>query len=232
MKKNYLIFSFIIIIIVFTIMSLIKDDKKFSELENRNLKTSVKFSLKSFLDGSFQSDYEKYINDQFPLRDKWISIKSMSEHVLGKIENNGIIYGKNGELFEKFDSLDKEKLKKNVEAINIFSQRYYDKVSLMIVPNSYEIYKENLPKNSPIIMQEEIINQIYDFLKFSNNVDLMEELIVNKNKYIYYKTDHHWTTYGAYLAYCSFMVFKKLSCLIFMEHIFQKQSHLILNLIL
>ena len=44
MKKNYLIFSFIIIIIVFTIMSLIKDDKKFSELENRNLKTSVKFS--------------------------------------------------------------------------------------------------------------------------------------------------------------------------------------------
>lgn len=205
MKKNYLIFSFVIIIIVFTIMSLIKDDKKFSELENRNLKTSVKFSLKSFLDGSFQSDYEKYINDQFPLRDKWISIKSMSEHALGKIENNGIIYGKNGELFEKFDSLDKEKLKKNVEAINIFSQRYYDKVSLMIVPNSYEIYKENLPKNSPIIMQEEIINQIYDFLKFSNNVDLMKELIGNKNKYIYYKTDHHWTTYGAYLAYCSFM---------------------------
>lgn len=205
MKKNYLIFSFVAIIMVFSIMSLIKDDKKFSELENRNLKTGVKFLLKDFLDGSFQGNYEKYINDQFPLRDKWISLKSISEYTLGKIENNGIIYGENRELFEKFNSLDEKKLENNVKAINIFSQRYYDKVSLMIVPNSYEIYKEDLPHNSPIIMQEEIIHRIYDFLKFSNNIDLMEELKSNKNNYIYYKTDHHWTTYGAYLAYCSFI---------------------------
>lgn len=205
MKKNYLLYSFVIVIVSLSIVSLISNDKEFSELENRRLKTSVTFSIKNFLDGSFQEEYEKYINDQFPLRDNWISLKSMNEYALGKIENNGIIYGNNGELFEKFDSLNEERLKNNVEVINNFAEKYYDKVSLMIIPNSYEIYKENLPMGSPIIRQEEIIDKIYDFSSFTNNVDVMKELLDNKNSYIYYKTDHHWTTYGAYLAYCNFI---------------------------
>lgn len=205
MKKNYLLYSFVIVIILFTIVSLISGDKEFSELENRKLKTNVKFTIKNFLDGSFQEDYESYINDQFPLRDNWISLKSMNEYILGKIENNGIIYGSDEELFEKFDSLDEEKLKNNIGAINNFAETYYDKVSLMIIPSSYEIYKENLPMGSPIILQEELINKIYNFSTFSNNIDVMKELLDNKNSYIYYKTDHHWTTYGAYLAYCKFI---------------------------
>ena len=205
MKKNYLLYSFVRVIILFTIVSLISGDKEFSELENRKLKTNVKFTIKNFLDGSFQEDYESYINDQFPLRDNWISLKSMNEYILGKIENNGIIYGNDEELFEKFDSLDEEKFKNNVEAIKKFAENYYDKVSLMIIPSSYEIYKENLPMGSPIILQEELINKIYNFSTFSNNIDVMKELLDNKNSYIYYKTDHHWTTYGAYLAYCKFI---------------------------
>lgn len=205
MKKNYLLYYFVIVIILFTMIGLISSDKEFSELENRKLKTSVTFSIKKFFDGVFQKDYESYINDQFPLRDNWISLKSINEYILGKIENNGIIYGSNGELFEKFDSLDEEKFKNNVEAINNFAETYYDKVSLMIIPSSYEIYKENLQMGSPIIMQEELINKIYNFSSFTNNIDVMKELLDNKNSYIYYKTDHHWTTYGAYLAYCKFI---------------------------
>ena len=66
MKKNYLLYSFISIVLVMMIIGLVSNDKEFSELENRNLKTNVKFSFKNFLNGSFQEDYEKYINDQFP----------------------------------------------------------------------------------------------------------------------------------------------------------------------
>ena len=43
------------------------------------------------------------------------------EYLLGKIENNGIIYGRNKRLFEKFDSFNEERLKNNVEAISKFS---------------------------------------------------------------------------------------------------------------
>ena len=53
MKKNYLLYSFFIVITLFTIVSLIKNDKEFSELENRNLKTNVEFKIKDFFDGNF-----------------------------------------------------------------------------------------------------------------------------------------------------------------------------------
>ena len=161
MKKKYLLYSFIVIVLGLTIVSFISDNKTFSELENRNLKTKVTFNLKDFFNGSFQKNYETYINDQFPLRDKWISLKSRSEYVLGKVENNGIIYGNNDELFEKFDTIDEEKLKNNINAINLFSKKNLDKVSLIIAPNSYEIYRENLPLGSRQIRQDAIIKEIY-----------------------------------------------------------------------
>ena len=179
--------------------------KIFSEFENRNLKTNVRFSINKFVNGSFQEEYEEYINDQFPLRNQWISIKSLNEYLLGKIENNGIIYGENKWLFEKFTSLNKVKLSNNINAINQFSKKYDKSVSVMIVPNSYEIYNEDLPRGLYQIEQEKIIKDLYSNLIYSNNINLLDKFKNEKNNYIYYKTDHHWTTYGAYLAYCSFI---------------------------
>ena len=75
----------------------------------------------------------------------------------------------------------------------------------MIVPNSYEIYNEDLPRGLYQIEQEKIIKDLYSNLIYSNNINLLDKFKNEKNNYIYYKTDHHWTTYGAYLAYCSFI---------------------------
>ena len=126
MKKKYLLYSFIVIVLGLTIVSFISDNKTFSELENRNLKTKVTFNLKDFFYGSFKKNYETYINDQFPLRDKWISLKSRSEYVLGKVENNGTIYGNNDELFEKFDTIDEdiEKLEDKISSLEEDTSKY------------------------------------------------------------------------------------------------------------
>lgn len=205
MKKKYLLYAFTIIILAFTIISFFLEDKVFSDLENRNLKTSVKFTFDRFISGEFQSDYETYINDQFPLRDKWISLKAIGETALAKVENNNIILGKSGKLFEKFNSYDSERLDKNIEAVNILGEKYKDKVTVMIAPNSYEIYKEYLPKGTSLVKQEELIYNIYSRLTNTENLDVYQELLHHKDEYIYYNTDHHWTTYGAYLAYCQFI---------------------------
>lgn len=205
MKRRYLLYCFTVIIYIVTIISFIDKDKIFSEFENRNLKTNVRFSINNFVNGSFQEEYEEYVNDQFPLRNQWISIKSLNEYLLGKIENNGIIYGENKWLFEKFTSLNKVRLSNNINAINQFSKKYDKSVSVMIVPNSYEIYNEDLPRGLYQIEQEKIIKDLYSNLIYSNNINLLDKFKNEKNNYIYYKTDHHWTTYGAYLAYCSFI---------------------------
>ena len=74
---------------------------------------------------------ESRLNVLFPyiFRDEWIDIKSRSEYCLGKVENNGIIYGGDQYLFEKYSKFDEERLLNNIEAIKIFKEKYlkYDK---------------------------------------------------------------------------------------------------------
>ena len=205
MKRNYLLYSFFIVIVLLSILDILKPDKAFSDLENRNLKQKVKFTLQGFWDNSFQKNYESYINDQFVFRDGWIDIKSRGEYCLGKIENNGIIYGDDEYLFEKYPTFDNTRFLNNIEAINIFKDKVNSNVSLMIAPNSYEIYKEFVPKAAPLVQQESNIEYIYDNIKDVNNIQLLEIMKKNKDEYIYYRTDHHWTAYGAYLAYKEFI---------------------------
>ncbi|MGL5379253.1 DHHW family protein [Clostridium sp.] len=165
----------------------------------------MKFTVDGYFKGAFSKDYEKYINDQFIFRDDWINLKSRSEYILGKIENNGIVYGKEDYLFEKYNILDKNRVMVNIDSINKYIDSVNAPVSLMIVPNSYEVYKENLPKGAPLINQNIEIESIYEKINCENEIDLRKTMEDNKDNYIYYKTDHHWTTEGAFIAYSKFI---------------------------
>ena len=215
MKKNILkkyptFFVFSAIVILFTVIDIINSPKEFSELENRNLSQIPILSLESYIDTSFSSDYEKYINDQFFLRDKWIDLKSRIEYLLGKRENNDIIFGKDNYLFKKFTTFNDEMLKNNLNSIITFTNNYNKEVDFFIIPNSYAIYDELTPRYLPLVDQLSLINSINSYLSLKSNdhintINVAEELLKNKDDYIYYKTDHHWTSYGAYLAYLTYM---------------------------
>ena len=215
MKKNILkkyptFFVFSILVILFTVIDIINSPNEFSELENRKLSQMPILSLKSYIDTSFSSDYEKYINDQFFLRDNWIDLKSRIEYLLGKRENNDIIFGKENYLFKKFTTFNDEMLKNNLNSIITFTNNYNKEVDFFIIPNSYAIYDELTPRYLPLVDQLSLINSINSYLSSKSNdhintINIAEELLKNKDDYIYYKTDHHWTSYGAYLAYLKYM---------------------------
>ena len=215
MKKNILkkyptFFVFSILVILFTVIDIINSPNEFSELENRKLSQMPILSLKSYIDTSFSSDYEKYINDQFFLRDNWIDLKSRIEYLLGKRENNDIIFGKENYLFKKFTTFNDEMLENNLNSIITFTNNYNKEVDFFIIPNSYAVYDELTPRYLPLVDQLSLINSINSYLSLKSNdhintINVAEELLKNKDDYIYYKTDHHWTSYGAYLAYLTYM---------------------------
>ena len=209
-KKYPTFFVFSILVILFTVIDIINSPNEFSELENRKLSQMPILSLKSYIDTSFSSDYEKYINDQFFLRDNWIDLKSRIEYLLGKRENNDIIFGKENYLFKKFTTFNDEMLKNNLNSIITFTNNYNKEVDFFIIPNSYAIYDELTPRYLPLVDQLSLINSINSYLSSKSNdhintINVAEELLKNKDDYIYYKTDHHWTSYGAYLAYLTYM---------------------------
>ena len=75
----------------------------------------------------------------------------------------------------------------------------------MLIPNSIYINQDKLPDNVTTYNQEQIINEFYSKLDDKiKTVNVTNILIENKDEYIYFKTDHHMTSFGAYLAYMKY----------------------------
>lgn len=206
-KKYPFMILFITTILTFTVLDIFNKDILFSEYENRSLAQKPKLYYSALIDGRFFDNYDRYINDQFIFRNSWINMKSFSENMLGKEENNNIIYGENNFLFDKFQEIDEENLNRNVDIIKEFISKYNSSFNLMIIPESFTIYKDLLPYGVNLIDEKSYINNIYS--EFSNlknvkSINILDTLNKNKESYIYYKTDHHWTSYGAYLAYLEY----------------------------
>lgn len=196
-------FLFILILAIITLLNIIKEDIKFSDTENRMLAQKPKFTMERFIEGRFTKKFEKYKVDQFISRNMWIKIKSTTDKLLGKNQSSGVYLGKDGYLIEEFKKPNEEVISKNIEAINNFSNKYKNINQYMtIVPNAVDILNEKLPKYAPVISQKKYIDGFESNLnKNINIIDAYNTLKEHKNEYIYYKTDHHWTTLGSYYTF-------------------------------
>ena len=212
-KKYPLLILFTAFLLIFSILDPLFSSREESELENRKLAQKPALTLQSLLateeKQKYSYRYEQYVNDQFIGRDDWITLKSISESALGKIENNGIVYGKDKRMFEYYPSTDEQRLNMNVEFLSTFVNTWGEQIpiTVAIIPNAYEIYSQDLPAGLHNLDQRQAIQQIYQALPEScQRLDLfpvMEQAAssLQGEKTAYYRTDHHWTTDGAFYAY-------------------------------
>src|SRR5699024_4285529 len=172
------------------------------EHENRVLADYPSPSIDKIKDGSWMDKIEVYIADQFPRRNDWVGMKASTEKAMGKHENNDIIFGKDDYLFEAF-MMDEERASQHVEAVNAFGRQLQsENVALMLVPSSLSIYPEKVPPYVAGSGEREAIDWIYDQLDGRiASLSLLEILLKKKDETIYFRTDHHWTTLGAYEGY-------------------------------
>ena len=208
--KYPVVLAFFLFIFLFTAVDLVKPDREYSEFENKYLTQRPEFTLASFLNNEWTSKYETYLNDQFVLRDDWITLKSICESMLLKIENNGIAYGADDYLFEKFTTLVGDSLaqfERNVGYEKTFIDTYGETVPITftIIPNAYMILPEKLPEGLTQVDQAAYTAPIYEAVgDKAQVVDFTGALTAHKDDYIFYRTDHHWTTLGAYYAYATY----------------------------
>lgn len=201
------IFTFLIIIFFVGIFHFLSADLEYSESENRVLAKMPKLTWITITDGSFMSDFETYLADQFPMRDTLISIKTTCDRVLGKNKENGIYIGKNGFLFDSQTEFSKEKVKRMTDAINSFIKKSKIKnKAVFIAPNSSYVYSDYFPEFLEMPSQKDMLSEIEsnlnDSVKVIDSCKVMKRGAKDNDK-LYYKTDHHWTTLGAYEAFKS-----------------------------
>ena len=163
------------------------------------------------MDGSYGTDYETYLSDQFPGRNRSIGMKVIAERLAGKKDVNDVYFGKDEYLIEKFDTedLDTEQLfSKNLESLKNFAdimekELGSDHIRLMLVPGASQILEEKLPWMASPYDQEKVSQWLEREAGEKLVVPVADALKNHKKEEIYYRTDHHWTTLGAYYGYCA-----------------------------
>lgn len=203
MYRNLMAILLLLFIGTIAALHLLTPDRAFSESENRVLERLPDFSLQAVVSGRFTSYFEKYVSDQFAFRDVWVGVKSDADRLMGKKESNGVYLGADGYLIQKFTALTAGDLEDKVAAIHSLDsvtpglQKY-----VMLVPTAVTLLKDKLPAYAPAGDEPKYLDQVRQSLHSDIRfVDVYPALYAERENPVFYKTDHHWTTRGAYYAY-------------------------------
>lgn len=190
------------VIVLFSLVNLIAPDRRSSEAENRTLAQSPKLTWTTLTDGSFFEGLDDYFADQFVGRDVWISLRLDFLRLMGQKESNGILLCDDDYLMEKPTAPNEEAVSRNSAAIADFAQAYPNLNTVVcIAPTAACVLEDKLPSNVPIRNQAADIGALKEGLEGVDFVDVTETLRAHSKEKIYYRTDHHWTSLGAYYAF-------------------------------
>ena len=222
MSKKYAVFItalFCAFLGVFFAANLLAPDRAFSPVENRMLaqaptpqvgKLTSLLPIQAegnLLNGQFMEDFEAYVTDQFVLRDQWIALKAGAEYASGKRENNGVYLGDRQTLIARFDPPADERAvqrcEKNFGYVDALAGLTDVPVYFSLIPGKTSLWADRLPAGAP--NGNEGTYLLRGAQTAARWVDVNTALAAHRDEEIFYRTDHHWTTLGAYYAYAALM---------------------------
>ena len=206
---------FLLFVFGFAVWFWVNPKSDFSESEKRPLAKFPDMSVSSpqeffektsyVLSGDFGKDFETFYADQFPARKLWVGINAYSQKTAGINGADGVYKCKNGYLINK-PKYDDNNLNRNLSVVEEFAQTVGNvPTTVLIAPSTGYICDDVLPPFHLPYRDDETFDMISGRLsdKGIGFVDLREDFktAYADGRQLYYKTDHHWTTEGAYTAY-------------------------------
>lgn len=199
-------------LLVFALALLLTPQKSYSAEENRTLATAPTLTAASLADGSYTRALGDYFADQFPLRATFVRLKARCEQLFGRAENNGVIFAKDGYLITRQEYTDAqyEVLERNLKAAQLFADALTENPTtasiplyLSPVPRSIDVNRAKLPRNYDAQVADLVWERLLPNIDPQSFVDLRVGLVeaAERGEQVWFRTDHHWTTDGAYHAY-------------------------------
>ncbi len=184
----------------------------YSEAENRYLTKLPRISVEGISSGEVQRDLTEAASDQFPERDMWMQIATTSQYLLYHREINGVYVGKDHYLFDKIvdSDLSEKNYRTNLGYVTAMKANTDADVSVMLIPTPGTVLTEKLPTRAVVYdpepyeaMGEELCEA--DSVRWVQTRDALERADRNSFDQIYFCTDHHWTTNGAYVGASTYL---------------------------
>ncbi len=198
---------FLAFLFIPAILHIVLPDRDFSERENRSLAAFPELTFSSIVSGKFMSELPAYLADQFPARDALVGLKAYAEAALLRGGNNGVLFGQDGVLAVREDLPDIDNLKTNLTAAARFAA-YCEKRGIPVTTAFAGRTADVLDCALPFFYGSYYSDRLWSALDsaaaeaglpYMNLRDPLRSRAIS-GEYVYYHTDHHWTTYGAHLA--------------------------------
>lgn len=158
--------------------------------ERRSLAQKPEISFSSLLSGKFMSDFEDFTLDQFPLRDTFRRVKTVSSlYVFRQKANHG--------LYKQGDYLSKLEYPENEEKIAISDSKLKAVYDKYIAGSDCRTYLSVIPDKNyflaptggyPVMNYEKVLDKVKSDLSFAEYIDIFPLLELSD----YYYTDQHW----------------------------------------
>lgn len=170
--------------------------KTFSTMEKRYLAQMPAFRWESVVEGDWSSQAEEYLSDHILGRNLLVGINAYTELLAGRQKLKDV-WLEDGKLLEAPVAMDAQVIAQNMNVIDRFAQTLQQDVYLMVVPSAgwaagVEGYTD-----------EETLDAIYAAAGERIYPIPVEDLYSGKPE-LYYNTDHHWTSQGAYNGYVAY----------------------------
>lgn len=208
-SDNILLFL-IIFILLFGFISMIRTQKENSSVENRTLGQYELFNISNYFDGSFQTNFEGALSDQFIGGETIKRIMHGFLNIINAANTNDNIckneYVSIGNGFFIYDCDDY--LLNYPSSINLSQHDYFNKriAELNKINDDFDVYYYIVNRSFNIDFRtNEYVFDIHSYLEKKLNsykkIDYLKIDSYDTYKKYFYKTDHHWNYEGSYQAY-------------------------------
>lgn len=179
----------------------------FSQKEKRALAAAPSTELEAVLSGQFGTQAETYIADHIPGRDLFVGLASYYDLLSGRQGTKDVLLASGGRLVEKPNLPNAAAASRNMNAINSFAQSIGQSVDLMILPSAGFVAEDTILGVHEDYTDDAIIESIYSLAgEHVRPVDMVSTFTAAEDPAaLFYRTDHHWTSLGAYTAYGAYM---------------------------
>lgn len=189
------------------LMYLLLPKNSFSALEKRELEKSPELAWETLISGEFGAELENYMADHMPGRNFFVGLGAYYDRLMGQQPTKDVYVAEDDRLVEKPAIWDLTQVEKNMRYVNKFAASVDVPVDFMIVPSAGFILEDSIKGIHDDYTDDDIIDRIYDLR--GENVRCLDLTGLYQNASnggeLYYRTDHHWTSYGAYKAYEAYM---------------------------
>lgn len=213
MKKIIDSFFIAVVLLVLSmfIVSIFREPKELSSLENRTLNKYPYFKISDFLSGKYQDDLEDGLADQL-LGSGTIKLIYNEVKGVGISNNLNLLKTISPQLCSNYLSVGKGFFTFNCEDFLVRKPKEFDQFKIL-VDEFVSDYSQGLNMDETFFyfintyltldfLEDLKTNKYYDYLKFKlKNVSQLEIDSYEKYKNYFYKTDHHWNHEGSYQGY-------------------------------